>query len=147
MRIVLCLQWEHINLVLPLSTDGSADCGQIVPADKEVVGNSKQRHDQKTQSLDASPGDILVKFDELLQAKEEIHRLRYDYNQSIFKLREDKRALCGFVGAQVARLNDIRRELSSDGIQSTEIIPEINDALEFAEKRLEVIQRKRSRPV
>lgn len=105
---------------------------------KESVGDYKLKTDSSFVPSEEDINTVGKKFSELLAVKEEIHKHRNDYNQTIFQTREEKVSLCEYVQGKIAILKKIHEELPMKNVQTVDPVPQIFSETEFAENRFKV---------
>lgn len=127
-------QWDYVNSMVPNPNILDPVDVQALQIAKVTIGNYKLKTDKTYVPTEDNIVTVEKKFTELMIAKEHIHSLRNDFNRRVLETRQNKVALCKYVEEKCRIIRKIHEEIVVEKIRVIDPVPEINEALEFAEK-------------
>lgn len=127
------VQWKRLNSQKPDINKNHADDEKAILEAENTIGDYKLKTDLNYEP-DKSE-NLLNKFKEIMRAREELFDMRNDFNQKLFKLREEKKNIYEFVAEKKRELDAIHPQIPEPDRKFCPGFPAINEEKEYPEKK------------
>lgn len=131
-------EWHAINGERPNPEIDHPNDKKLIEEAQQTMGNYKLKSDPKYEANDEQRETVQKKLQELLKTREDVYKIRNDYNVKVFALRDKKKSLIEYIQRKLKQLDKIHDEIPESRRVEPQIAVAFNFDKEYPERNLDL---------